>query len=518
MEYSEKRVQEHEGGDGQEASSAEAASLSIGSAGIETRFQRFTRLLKTWGVETHGIAPIPLEGRTDKRLYQLFFVWFSANFNVLAFSTGTVGPAFFSLGLRDALYIVLAVDLVLCAVPAYFAVFGPKLGTRAMVQSRFSFGFYGAIIPSTLNAFSLMGFLILNTIVGGQTLAAVSPRLNDTVGIVVIGVISLAVCFMGYRVLHIYESFAWFPNLIAFLVMLGVGAKHIVDIPTPPPEPAAVLSFASIVVSSVLSWCTMTPDYGVYHAPASSWRIFIYVYLGFFVASLPGHMLGVAFAAGAPAVPAWEAGLGGGSNVGGLLGAVLAMAGGFGRFLTVTIALTIPSAVAPTMYSFGTSFMAVTPLFARIPRYVYAIVSTAILIPVAIVGAVRFYNTLVDILSIIGYWSSSFAAIVMADHIVVRRGRWATYNVEDWSTPRRLPLGLAAVGAFVGSIGLIVPCMDQVWYTGPIAASGTGDISMYTAFASAALLYVPLRLAEMQWERRRGRGAPVTDLVEKYTA
>ena len=64
--------------------------------------------------------------------------------------------------------------------------------------------FYGAMIPSLLNAFSLQGFLILNTIVGAQTLAAVSDSLDDTLGIVIIAVISLAVSFCGYKVIHMY--------------------------------------------------------------------------------------------------------------------------------------------------------------------------------------------------------------------------------------------------------------------------------------------------------------------------
>ena len=64
------------------------------------------------------------------------------------------------------------------------------------------------------------------------------------------------------------------------------------------------------------------------------------------------------------------------------------------------------------------SFMAVAPFFARIPRYVFAILSEALwvsvqlssmrwlilgylfrLIPLAIVGAKSFYATLIDILS-----------------------------------------------------------------------------------------------------------------------
>ncbi|KAI0062621.1 cytosine-purine permease [Artomyces pyxidatus] len=480
-----------------EVSSDEACSLSIGPNTGRTRLQRLTALLKTWGVETHGITPVPLDKRTEKRLYQLFVLWFSNMLSVPTFAAGSIGPAFFSLGIRDSLFIVLGGNLV--------AVFGPTLGMRAMVQARFSWGYYGAVIPSILNTITLLGYIIISTIAGGQTLAAVSVHLDDTIGIVVISAISLVVCFMGYRAIHLYESVAWLPNLLAFLVMLGVGSKHLVFPSAPPAESAAIVSFLSIICANTITLSPMTPDFGVHHAPAASWKIFLYVYLGCLCASLPGEMLGVVFAASAPAVPAWKAGFDVGNNVGGLFAAVLAMSGGFGKFLTVVVALTIPSGVAPTMYSFGTSFMAITPLFAKIPRYAYALVSTAILLPIAIIGSRRFYNVLVDIISIAGYWCSSFSAIVITDHAIIRRGRWETYISDDWNNPRRLPLGAAALIAFVGSMGIVVPCMSQVWYTGPIAASGTGDIAVYMAFVTAALLYVPLRLVEKKVERRMGR-------------
>ncbi|GLB39366.1 putative permease for cytosine/purines, uracil, thiamine, allantoin [Lyophyllum shimeji] len=468
--------------------------------------KRITSFLLQWGVETHGISPIPMEQRLDKRLYQMFSVWFSANFNILAFSTGSAGPAFFSLGLRDTLVILLVVDAVACAVPALFAVFGPKLGTRGMVQARFSWGYYGSMIPSILNVISMQGFLILNCIIGGQTLASVSDRLDDTAGIVIIGVLSLVVTFFGYKVVHWYESLAWIPNVVAFVVMLGVGGKHLrpSNYPSyPTPSAATVLSFVTFIASSVISWCTMTPDYGVYHnAKASSLRIFTYTYLGFFFASIVGHMLGAAFAAMAPAVPSWQAGFKDGSNVGGLIAAVLSPAGGFGKFLMVLISLSIPSACAPTMYTFGTSFMSVAPLFARVPRYVFAIISAAILIPIAIVGATRFYGTLVNVLSIIGYWSTAFAAIVLTEHFFIRRGDFLRYSIEDWDKARRLPPGIAAVVSFAGAFGIIVPSMSQVWYVGPIARAGTGDIGVFTGFTVAAVLYMVLRPLEQRLFQR----------------
>jgi purine-cytosine permease-like protein len=100
------------------------------------------------------------------------------------------------------------------------AIFGPKLGTRAMVQARFSWGYslyirlvivqcltffpryFGSVIPSILNVFTMQAFLVLNSIIGGQTLAAVSVRLDDTTGIVIISIVSLVVSKSGELTLH----------------------------------------------------------------------------------------------------------------------------------------------------------------------------------------------------------------------------------------------------------------------------------------------------------------------------
>ena len=132
-----------------EKQSIASGEVPLSTAPTETRFQRFTNILKTWGVETHGcvyplsiarillltararIEPIPLESRTERRTYQFFFLWLSTNLSILtcvpfgskfqcngtharlySVSTGVSGPAFFSLGRRDSLVIILVVDLM----------------------------------------------------------------------------------------------------------------------------------------------------------------------------------------------------------------------------------------------------------------------------------------------------------------------------------------------------------------------------------------------------------------------
>ncbi|KAI6045279.1 cytosine-purine permease [Pisolithus marmoratus] len=475
--------------------------------------QRVSTFLAHYGIETHGIAPIPKEERLDRRWYQMFFVWFSANMNILNFSTGTAGPAFFSLGARDSIIVIIVVDLLVCLIPAFFAVFGPKLGTRAMVQCRFSWGYYGAIIPSALNVFTQQGFLILNCIIGGQAIASVSSHLDDSLGIVIISIISLVVTFFGYRFLHwqaLYESVAWIPNVITFIVMLALGYPHLhtnQSVSVPAPTVSSLLSYGSMVAATMISWCTISPDYGVYHSPEiSSFRIFLYTYFGFVVASLPPHTMGAAFAAAAPSVPAWEAGFRDGTSVGGLVYSILTPVGGFGKFLTILVALTVPSACVPCMYTFGTSFMAIARWFALVPRWVYVLISEGILIPVAIIGAKAFYTTFVDILSAIGYWSTVFAAIVLIEHVLFRRASFAedAYPIATWDSPKLLPTGIPAILAFFCACGTLVPFVLQAWYVGPVAQDGSGDCGVYVGFVVAALTYAVFRGVERWHLKKRG--------------
>jgi hypothetical protein len=48
------------------------------------------------------------------------------------------------------------------------------------------------------------------------------------------------------------------------------------------------------------------------------------------------------------------------------------------------------------------------------------------------------------------------------------------------------------------SFGLVVPCMSQVWYTGPLAVT-TGDIGFEVALVLAPILYLPLRWLELKY-------------------
>ena len=81
---------------------------------------------------------------------------------------------------------------------------------------------------------------------------------------------------------------------------------------------------------------------------------------------------------------------------------------------------------------------------------------------------------------------------------MIRRGKFETYDLRAWNSPRLLPTGLAALGACALACALIVPSMDQVWFVGPIARH-TGDIGFELAFFATGLFYIPLRFLELRY-------------------
>ncbi|KAK7683187.1 hypothetical protein QCA50_013860 [Cerrena zonata] len=417
-----------------------------------------TRRLLEWGVEARGIAPAPVSERTDTHFYKIFFLWFSWNFNILSFSAGTLGPVIFGLGLRDSCLVILFFNLLSSAPPAYLTTWGPKLGLRQMCQARYSFGYYGTIIPSILNLASMSGFCILNCILGGQTLSSLSNgNLSWSVGIVIISVISLLVSFCGNKVLHWYERLAWIPVLVVYVVAIGLGGKHLSNQPvTEPATASAILSFAATISGFVITYSPLGSDFSTYYVPSvPGWKLFWYSFLGFNIPIITIQCLGAAVVGAASSVPAWSQGYENG-NVGGLLEAMLQPVGNFGKFLTVLMALSVAGNVAPTLYSFGFNFQVFMPFLVSVPRYAFSLLATAIIIPLSIVGQHKFYDTLTNFLGLIGYWASAFLAVILMEHFVIRRGDFASYDLRYWNSPGKLPTGLPALGACLLACSLIV--------------------------------------------------------------
>jgi purine-cytosine permease-like protein len=215
-------------------------------------------------------------------------------------------------------------------------------------------------------------------------------------------------------------------------------------------------------------------------------------------------------------VPVWDVAYANG-NVGGLLEAMLRPTGNFGKFLTVLLSLSVTGNIAATFYSMSLNIQVFVPWLVIIPRYVFSLLATAVyvllricsmndaahditvssVVPLAIVGSHKFYNTLSDFLGLIGYWASAFGAIILVEHFLFRKNDFTAYDLQNWNQPRKLSPGIAALAAGIASVGIIIPCIDQVWFVGPIAKT-TGDIGFEVAFFMSGILYVPFRCLEIR--------------------
>lgn len=204
--------------------------------------------------------------------------------------------------------------------------------------------------------------------------------------------------------------------------------------------------------------------------------------------------LGAAIAGAVPNNPEWEE-LYGKYQVGGVLAAILASAGGFGKFVLVLLALTLLGNTCGTFYSITLNFQTLIPWLFKVPRYIFAFVIAAIIIAVAITAVDDFFLSLENFVALIGYWSAAFVAILIVEDVVFRRRNYALYDHASWNDASKLPLGVAAMAAGILCWGLIVPFMDQAWYQGPLAKS-TGDLGFEIAFVLSGVLYIPLRYAE----------------------
>ncbi|KAF2118701.1 purine-cytosine permease FCY21 [Lophiotrema nucula] len=459
-----------------------------------------SRLAARGAVEIRGCTPVPYEERTVTQYFNIFSLWFCMSTNLLPITTGMVGTLSFGLSLRDASLVILFFTLITTVPVAYMCAWGPKTGMRQLVQARFAFGKYFVSILILLNLATLTGFCVVDSVIGGQALSAVEGgrTIDSTVGIVIIALLALLISFCGFKVLHVYERWAWIPALIAIIIATGCGAKHLADqVDVPPATASQILGFAGLIAGFMLPWAALASDFSTYMHPKSpSFRIAVYTYTGLALPTILLMVLGAAIGGAVPNIPDWQAGYDT-NSASGVLAAMLLPAGGFGRFTTVILAFSMLGNLAATMYSVTLNFQMLLPWLFKVQRVVFAILITGIVIGVAVEAAKSFFTNLENFIGIIGYWSAAFIGIILVEHIFYRRARFGEYTEDEgaWDDRKKLPPGVAAISAGVLSFALVIPGMGQIWYTGPIAET-TGDLGFEFAFVVSAVLYVPFRYLE----------------------
>jgi NCS1 nucleoside transporter family len=460
----------------------------------DTKDGRASRLLKTLervaGLESRGIQRVlPSDRHSMETLgfTQIALVWTSINFTAVVITLGFLGPIVYELPFLDSCLLAVFGAITGILPVAYIATFGPRSGNRTMILTRYVTGWYPSKVIVVLTLIILMGYLILNAVVGGQILSAVSTNgsLSVIVGIVIVCVITWVVTSFGYNIFHTYQRYAWLPQVIVICILCGTTGPHF-DLTGNPSagQPANVvagnrLSFFGLCLAAQITYAESAADLFVYYpADASRIKVFFSTFAGLTLSSTFALVVGIGLGSGTATNPAWADAYE--VSAGALLVEAFRPLGTFGSFCSVIVALGMISNMVFPTYASGLDFQALGRYWEKVPRIVWNTVAIVIPMICAIAGREHLAEIFTNFLSLMGYWVSIWIAIVLEEHLIFRKWMGRGWDWEIWNDRTRLPLGVAAFVAFlVGWVGAIL-CMAQVWYVGPLAALISpygGDVS-----------------------------------------
>ncbi|KAF2656311.1 hypothetical protein K491DRAFT_597182 [Lophiostoma macrostomum CBS 122681] len=474
---------------------------------LQVAWKTFERQLVAYNLEVRGIQRVEPDERHDLRSLgytQIAVLWFSINLAANNITLGMLGPAVFYLGFLDSCMCAVFGMLVGILPVAYIATFGPRSGNRTMIFARYAMGWWPSKLVVVLNIIVFLGYSLIDCVVAGQILSAVSTNnMSVVVGIVIVAIITWGITTFGYQIFHYYERWAWLPQLVVLCILAGVAGPKFNISSISEGEGATLagnrLSFFGLNLAAAITYSGGAADYFVYypeHTPR--WKIFSVTLIGLSSSFTFAFILGIGLASGTLTDTAWKDAYG--VSQGALIVEGYRPLGGFGSFCGVIVALGLVANLIPPTYSTGIDAQIIGGWAAAVPRAIWNTIGVVVYTACALAGRAHLAEIFTNFLALMGYWVSIWIAIVLEEHFIFRRK--TGFNWTTWNQQKKLPIGIAALIAFlIGWVGAILS-MAQVWYIGPIArlvGDYGADMGNYVGFAWAAVIYPPIRA----WELKR---------------
>ncbi|KAL6717074.1 Vitamin B6 transporter [Lecanora helva] len=475
---------------------------------VPTAFQRWNdRIESLAGLEARGIVRVlPEERQRPSALgyAQMAMVWFGANVVANNLAVGLLGPLLFELGFVDSAMMAVFGSIVGALPTAYMSVWGAQSGNRTMICARYFMGYWPAKLTCLLNIILMFGFATIACIISGQILSAVSGgSMTIIVGIVIVALISWLVAVFGMRLFHTYERYSWIPQVIVLFILLGSGGRHFNTALQSQAGSAATtagrLSFFCLCMSVPLSWAAAASDFYVYYPESTNKPLtFLMTFTGLTLSFVLVTMVGVGLGSGVSTYQPWSDA--NDISPGALILAGFGDLGGFGKFCGVVVALGVISNNVPGTYAAALGCQVLGRYFKAVPRYLWVCVIAMIYFVCAIAGRDHLFTIFQNFLALVGYWIIIFVSIVLEEHVIFRRG--VGFDWTRWEDQKYLPLGIAALSAFlIGWAGAIIG-MDQAWFVGPVASKvgdNTGaDIGIWLGASFTLVVFPPLRYLELK--------------------
>ncbi|KAK4188297.1 putative purine-cytosine transporter [Podospora australis] len=436
---------------------------------------------------------------------QVFLLWFGANISVNNLAVALLGPLLFNLGFLDCAMCAVFGAVLGSFSTAYMSIWGPVSGNRTMVVCRYFMGYWPSKIPCALNIVLMIGYITLSYIIAGQMLSAVSGgNLTIVVGIVVCAIICWAIAVFGMKVFHQYERFAWLPQILVLFTLIGCAGPYFdtssQSIGDKPTIAANRLSYLSLCLYVPNSWAAAASDFYVYYPENTRKRkIFLLTLAGLWTSFTLVYMLGIGLATGVANHESWaEANA---ISTGALIVAGFSPLKGFGLFCSTIVALGIIANSIPGLYSAGIGCQVLGRYPKMVPRWVWSTFLGVIQMVLALAGREHLFMLFQNFLALMGYWVEFMIFIVALEHILFRRHKG--FDWSKWEDKKYLPVGWAALAAFLfGWLGAVLG-MYQTWHTGPLATlAGVSDVGVWVGCGFALVTFPPLRWLELKYVGR----------------
>lgn len=484
--------------------------------------------LDNFGVEDRGIERVPPSERLDDTWSQYISVlglWFAGCGGLTTMSSFFLPTLLFGLDMKQAFILGLVGMNIGCFVPAYCLTMGPQSGCRQMVTARFIFGQWGVKFVAIICILGGIGWSVVNCVVGGQILSAISS-VGLEVGIIVISLGSLVVGVFGIRVLLRFQTVVAVPTNVAILLLYIVVCKKSEYISQANSMVADLgyssqtvtgnwLSFFTLAYSVTATWGSCASDYYILFPDTTpDYKVFLLTYFGIAVpsnfAAVVGLLAGTISYAYSPWNDAYNQ-----YGIGGVIAASFEPWGGFGKFVVVVLFLSLMCNTIINTYSAAFQFHLISTKLMVVPRWIWAFFISVVYLVISLVGKEELSTIISNVLALLGYWISMYITLLLEENLLFRRRRALSlhynefddldnqkcYNWTNWNQPRHITLGLASSVAFaVGVVGAVMG-MNQVYYIGPISAligDYGGDIGMWLAIGFLGVTYPVLRMLELK--------------------
>lgn len=441
--------------------------------------------------DAHGIEPIPDDSR-DCSPWELFWIWSGANIAPINWVLGALGITL-GLSLVETLIVVAAGNLIGCTVFGIFNVIGHRTAVNQMVLGRAPFGRLGAVVPGVVQFFLTMGWVGVNTWVVLDLVMAILAEVGVTGGVwldfvVASGImaVQLGLALYGFYAIRSFEKYT-VPATVLVMAAMTAMAIATTDVnwslagtALQPGEKFTAITqlLTAIGIGWGLTWIPYASDYSRFVRKSATPRtVFWSSSLGMYIPTVWLAALGACLASA-----------GNGSDPSTLV------VGTFGVMAIPVLLLLIHGPIATNILNLYSCSLAALSIGVRAARWkvtlIAGVVASAVL--AVFVNADSFAHAFDNWMVSILVWISPWAAIMLVDYLVLRRGALdvgSLYGAEHgrYNAAGLISLAAGIVAGWSWQYGL-VPAMQ-----GPLAtALGNTDFSWLSGSLVAGGLYYAL--------------------------